>query len=361
MAAARVARWIPRTVSISSPLLRQNLPGLLPGPPSPSQARGPAPEPTAFSISPAPPEAILNAVPATVPPTVTIPSPASGQRVSSAFFHVTGLAADNNALDSVYYTLNSGADTLADGTSDWSADVVLAPGTNVIAAHALDTSGNWSPTRRVRFFYVVPGNLTLVTNGLGGIAHGFTGSALEIGRTYAVTAVPGAGQVFSNWLANGSIVSSSATYLFLMQSNLVLQANFVPNPFPVAQGYFTGLFGQAGRNHARSGFFSLTLGDHGAYTGALKRGTNSYPFSGKFNVAGGDSRTLTVGGTTWTLTMTLNLVTGLKLSGTVGTASWTADVLANRSVFSGTTNPAARLKGRYTLVFPGSDNASLSP
>src|SRR4051812_16162034 len=132
-------------------------------------------------------EAVLNAVPEIVPPTISIVSPSAGQRVSNAVFHVTGHAADNNALDSVYYSLNGGSDTLANGTSEWSADVLLTPGTNVVAAYALDTSGNYSPTRRTSFFYVVPSTLTLITNGLGGITHGFKGNLLEIGRTYSVT------------------------------------------------------------------------------------------------------------------------------------------------------------------------------
>ena len=35
--------------------------------------------------------------------------------------------------------------------------------------------------------------------------------------------------------------SSAANLEFLMQSNMVLQAAFIPNPFPALKGQFSGL------------------------------------------------------------------------------------------------------------------------
>jgi hypothetical protein len=113
---------------------------------------------------------------------------------------VTGHATDNFHLDSVWYQLNSGTWTQATGASNWYANVGLKAGTNVVAAYSMDASGNLSPTKRVSFVFVVPSTITLVANGVGTITHGFTGNVLEVGRTYTVTAVPGAGQVFSNWV-----------------------------------------------------------------------------------------------------------------------------------------------------------------
>jgi hypothetical protein len=211
----------------------------------------------------------------------------------------------------------------------------------------------------VSFFFVVPSTLTLITNGLGGISHGFNGNLLEVGKTYAVTAVAGAGQIFSNW--EGSVSSSLATLSFLMQTNMSLQANFIGNPFPAAEGFYSGLFAETNRTHDRSGFMTLTLGDHGAYTASLKRGTNSYGFSDQFSVAGYASRIVMVGGSSWTVTMTLDLEAARTLSGTVSSGSWTAELLAQRAAFNAATNPATQFKGCYTLIVPGNDDASASP
>ena len=71
-----------------------------------------------------------------------------------------------------------------------------------------------------------------------------------------------------------------------MQSNLVLQANIIPNPFALAKGTYNGLFGASTANQDGSGFFTLTLSDSGSYSGSLKRGSSSYPFTGQLNLGG---------------------------------------------------------------------------
>jgi hypothetical protein len=306
-------------------------------------------------------QAILTAIPEFVAPTLSILSPVAGQRVSNDVFTISGVAGDNVRLDGAYYSLNGSAATLAEGTSNWSASVNLIAGTNVFRAYAVDSSNNHSRTGKVSVFYFVPSPLTLITNGLGGISRNFNAGFLEVGRNYTVTAVPGAGQVFSNWLAHGNVVAQTATYSFLMQASLVLQANFIPNPFLAAQGSYAGLFAETPRAQARSGSMSLTLGDHGAYTGAFKCGTNSYGFSGKFDVSGHDSRSVMIGGTTGTITMTLDLAGAQTITGTVGTPSWTADLLACRAAFAAATNPATQFRGRYNLILPGNDDASVGP
>jgi hypothetical protein len=304
--------------------------------------------------------AILTTFPETFAPTLSIVTPLPGQRITNAPINLTGHASDNVRVQSVWYQVNNGAWTPASGTSNWSASVSgLIAGTNVVAAYALDSSGNYSPTKRVSFFVVVPSTLTLITNGIGGITHAFAGNSLEVGRTYSVTAVPGAGQAFSNWV--GSVSSSSATLSFVMQSNMVLQADFIPNPFLPAKGVYNGLFGQTIRAQDRSGFFTMTLGDHGGYSAALKRGTNSYSWTGTFNVSGQASKAVPVGASSWTVTMALDLAGAQTLSGTVSTPQGVADLLAYRAVWNSATNPATQLNGKYTLVLPGNNSPASSP
>ena len=105
-----------------------------------------------------------------------------------------------------------------------------------------------------------------------------------------MTATPGNGYVLSNWvgtvLGNVVIVTNTPKLTFLMRSNLVLQANIIPNPFLRAKGTYNGLFVDNARSQENSGFVTLAVTDKGVYTGTLRRGTNSYPLTGQFDVMG---------------------------------------------------------------------------
>ena len=226
-------------------------------------------------------------------PVVSLVSP--GQRISNTVAQVSiqGRASDNVGVTGVQYQLNGGVwaptDT-SNGWTNWTATLAPAAGTNVVKACAVDAAGNRSLTNWVSFFYVVPSPLTLLTNGVGTITRNFTGNVLEVGRSYTVTAVHGTGQVFSNWV--GGVTSSSAALSFLMQSNLVLQANFVPNPYIAFQGSYNGLFYPMAGSYmttnatgTNTGFIKLSLlSDQGGFSGSLQLGGATLPFSGQFNV-----------------------------------------------------------------------------
>ncbi len=88
------------------------------------------------------------------PPTVAITSPAAdGTTVTSPTLAVSGTAADNVSVASVYISLNGGSSVLVTGTTSWSSSVSLVPGTNTVAAIAVDTAGNQSSwiTRSVTY------------------------------------------------------------------------------------------------------------------------------------------------------------------------------------------------------------------
>ena len=79
-----------------------------------------------------------------------------------------------------------------------------------------------------------------MTTGNGNVSPNYSNALLEIGHPYTITAIPSKGFVFSNWvgtvLGNGVFLSNTPRLSFMMQSNLVLQANFVPNPFIPVRG-----------------------------------------------------------------------------------------------------------------------------
>jgi hypothetical protein len=293
-------------------------------------------------------------------PTVSIVSPTAGQRVTNTFSPVVarGTAADNVQVTNVQVWLNAGPWTnavSANGWSNWTASIVPVARTNLLKAFSVDEAGRKSSTNAVSFIYVVTSPLTLVTNGIGTITRGFSGSVLEVGRSYSVTAVPGAGQVFSNW--DGSVTSTNPMLTFVMQTNMILTANFIPNPFLRARGTYYGLFSETNRAQARSGFFTITLDENGSFSASLLRGTNTFPFTGHFDLSGLCSATVISAGTnSWNVTMALDLGTAEDLIGVIGNAQWLADLRAHRAVFNSVTNPATRLAGKYTLIIPGATN-----
>ena len=300
-------------------------------------------------------------------PSVAITAPLSGARVLLPDITVTGTASDNALVERVRYQLSGGAfqDTLTTnvaGTINWSAMVSLAPGTNTFGAKSVDTSTNESTVVSRRFFYVISNALTLQTNGAGVISPNLDGLGLELGRGYTITALPSPGNIFSNW--NVGLTSSVARLSFLMQSNLILQANFVTNPFLALKGAFTGLFRETNTaHHQSSGSFTLKVTDKGSYSGRLLLAGRSHSFSGRFDLDGRATNSIVRGTNTGlNLEMVLDLQPGgtERITGVVRDGIWTAGLLANRSVFNAIGNPAP-WPGLYTLIVPGTNDPSAGP
>ncbi len=287
-------------------------------------------------------------------PTITISSPGAGARLTNGTVNVVGKASDDTQVAAVFYQINGSSWTPTTGASNWTASVNLTAGSNWFRVYSVDGVGNHSTTNSLAITFVVDLPLTLITNGLGGITGKTNGTMLEIGKVYTVTATPKAGQVFSNWV--GSVVSGTAILSFVMQSNMVLQANFIPNPFPPAAGTYYGLFSETNRVHSQSGFFTLTFANSGSYSARLQIGTTNYSTSGMFTVAGTATQSIARRGTTpLTLTMSLDLVGGQFLEGTVSSGGWLADLTAERAVFDSKTNPATQYLGKYNLMIPGGE------
>src|SRR5262249_30236583 len=151
----------------------------------------------------------------------------------------------------------------------WTANITaLVPGTNVIRVRARDESGNLSTEVTRTLTYVSLDHLILITNGAGTIVPNLAPRLLKAGTVQTITAVPATGFVFSNW--TGGLMSSSAKLTFVMQPNLTLQANFVPNPFARVSGGYNGLFYvDEGVRPESSGFFTFNLTARGSYSGQL--------------------------------------------------------------------------------------------
>jgi len=191
---------------------------------------------------------VLNATTAfaqdTTKPTLSITSPVkAGLLWSNAVFTVQGTAADNAGVSNVVCSLNESEVTnvvTANGWANWSAELNLIPGTNTIAAYAVDLNGNRSATNTTRLVYYLTDVLTVRTNGnlKVTIKPAYDGARLQLGVNYTITANSSGGTGFGlvNWTdGDGHILTNKPTLKFLMASNLVLTANLGDNGKPAVR------------------------------------------------------------------------------------------------------------------------------
>jgi hypothetical protein len=297
-------------------------------------------------------------------PTIVISSPAANAKALTPAVTVAGTASDNLAVALVQYRLENSAGTNdyqnALGTNHWSAVVSnLVAGPNTVRVRAFDTSSNMSLTVARTFTYVLTSPLDLSTTGNGRVTPNYTNALLEIGGTYSLTALPGTGSVFSNW--TGTISANTAKLSFAMQSNMVLQANFVPNPFTPVKGNYAGLFSDLnGIALTNAGYFSAILADKGTFSSKWQFANATYSLAGAFSADGTFSNAIARRGLSpLTVQLQLDLSGAETITGTISDGIWTAQLTANRAHFS-KTDPAPQ-NGSYTLVIPGSDDSSNQP
>ena len=286
-------------------------------------------------------------------PTVALTAPAAGARLIQVTNILTGTASDSVRITNVEFSVNGGSFTPANGTNNWNATLLLPAGTNVLRVRATDAFGNLSLTNTRSFFQVVTSALTLTIAGTGTVSGATSGQGLEVGRGYRLLATPGTGYVFSNWTGQASGISP--TLSFLMQSNMSLQANFVPNPFLRVGGTYNGLFFETnGVRHESSGDLRLRVSSAGKYSASLRLAGRRYSASGRLDLEGYATNVIVRSGTnSLTVRWAVDLQGLDQVTGTVTDGLWLSELLGDRALFHATTNPAS-LSGRYTFVLPGS-------
>jgi Divergent InlB B-repeat domain/Alpha-L-arabinofuranosidase B, catalytic len=132
----------------------------------------------------------------------------------------------------------SGGGTFASGSSDtviatpnsgysfvnWTANGSVV---STSASYTFTLNGNVTPV--ANFTPVAPSQYTIAVSAspsADGTVSG--GGTFAAGSSDTVTATPNSGYSFVNWTANGSVVSTSASYTFTLNGNVTLVANFTP-------------------------------------------------------------------------------------------------------------------------------------
>ena len=356
-------------------------------------------------------------------PTVAITSPAAGGGRSNAPVAFRGTASEilplgNVLISSVNYwitnlngaPLTAGQAVLTAGAgatapSNWTALFSPPAGSNIFAVQSQDFSGNKSPVASLKFFLKSPVSLTLITNaGSGnGSVKGSSpvfpgdpvpanGAMLNVGEAYSVTATPGPNSFFAGWAGGATqpyaAAGTNATYSFIMQSNLVLQANFVTNIFVGMAGTYNGLFSSdaLGIAEETAGLIgNLTLMPNGLYTATVKLAGSAPSISGTFThdgfatnslvpiaLDGNVKVVLSVNANSAPRTISVsvtgtNLVEGLPGIGVLGALNASVEIPApgmqwtsQGTLFASTGKAVTSLDaGRYTMLIPPAQSSTI--
>ena len=292
----------------------------------------------------------------TTPPSLSISSPTANALLTNSTVVVTGTAKDKFAMAVVEYRLENAAGTNAyqpaKGTTNWSATITnLLPGLNTVRVFGIDISSNVSPPIARSFTYAVVKPLVVTIRGNGTLKpNNYNGAALQLGKSYTITATPATGSIFVDWTDGGGNILATTTKLsFTMAPGLELQANFIPNPFIPLQGTYAGLFADTNSfSWANAGSFSATLTSQGSLTAQLQLAGSTYRFSGPLSPYGAYSNSVAgPGGKPLTLHLQLDLAGNQGLAGSVSNAAWSAELAAYLAVPKA---DLAQANKKYTLV-----------
>jgi hypothetical protein len=177
-------------------------------------------------------------------PIVKVTNAISGLVLSSNTFTFMGTVTDDVAIASVNCSLNGNpvpgvsTNAMTNGVSWSSGSLSLAGGTNIFSVYAVATNGNISAANNLRIIFVSTNQLTLQTSGNGTISPNYSNAWLRVGQNYTMTATALHGWVFSSWSSGTDeqddlvVLTNKPTVLFMMFSNLIMQANFVDTNKP---------------------------------------------------------------------------------------------------------------------------------
>jgi hypothetical protein len=184
---------------------------------------------------------------------------------------------------------------------------------------------------------------------LGTVSPFLSGTNLKVGKAYELVAIPNPNRVFAGW--SGDVTCDTERLTFVMQSNMVLRANFAPHAFA---GSYNGLFYEADEvRHASSGFFTTRVDTNLVFSAKLVLEGMTNSFTGQFGADGGVTLTVLRPGTN---ALTVNLLLDPQnapdqITGQVTDGAWVASLLADRAIYDAASDYGV-FRGRYTLAIP---------
>ena len=325
-------------------------------------------------------------------PAVTLTSPAQSAKLIGDTVKLTGSASSERRIRRVDYALDGGPwrpltlvgpapatieDTYRGPLAVTFAATLdnlrgLSAGANTILVRAIDADGfaSRSVSRQINVRQFAP--LTVGIEGAGNVSPEFLGTTRrEVGVLYTISARPARGQIFSGWKQDGFIISSDRTLSFSMFKGLKITAVFIPNPYPALAGrYVAALGGDQERSDAR-GLIGMQLGGNGSFSGRLRLGGKSFPFSGSFDPSGFYYVQLEGGGIIFDArragllprpgfqNLSLSIGVNFETSAITATVSYfseldsfTVESVLARSSWRPSAGSACPIAGRWTITIP---------
>jgi hypothetical protein len=204
-------------------------------------------------------------------------------------------------------------------------------------------------------------SLTLQIVGQGSVTPNLNGESLVVGNTYTISATPAPGWALAYW--SGDVSGNEAGLTFVMQSNLVIHANFVPTSFVPAKGNYTGLFSPVnGASPQNSGALTLTINSRGKFTAKARFASGQASFVGQLTNAHATATGHLVGNKNESLILALeaDITPGTaRMAGTLKNGSFTALVSAALAGISPVAPPFGQKL--YTMAMPPGTNAASTP
>lgn len=159
-------------------------------------------------------------------PTIKITAPKNGFRVNEQTITVQGIARHPIGLKTVEYRLNSGSVHQTEGLGQWSAKIKLNEGENLFEVRAISVTGATSDWEKLTINYSPLCQIYLQITGKGKVSPSVAGKKFESGQKVVLKAEPSSKYKFAGW--EGAISETSEQIAFVITSNIVLKANFVP-------------------------------------------------------------------------------------------------------------------------------------
>jgi hypothetical protein len=183
----------------------------------------------------------------------------------------------------------------------------------------------------------------------GGVSSQDSAILLQVGKSYTATAKDLDGSVFAGWSdADGNALTSSPKLTFTMQNNLVLQANFIPNPFAAVAGQYIGLFmPDDGNTLQNSGYATFSISTKGMFSGYLQIGATRHSLSGQLDANLDYTNNINIPGE-GSLTIGFSVSDASSINGTITGGDWSASLFCNQLVSEKAEFPGF---GRYAISF----------
>jgi cyclophilin family peptidyl-prolyl cis-trans isomerase len=316
-----------------------------------------------------------------IPGTIAFTYPASGAKLASQTFNLTGTISSAVTNPFVSYQLFCGSNSVAPPSTNvtilpgapkttWSAGLTnLAPGYYTVAVLVFDALGR--STLISESFQVLAGVvLQIAPAGSGTVSSNWTGQFVSAGAPLTITAKTNGGYVFAYWSNSVGGLNQANPLTFAATTNLAFTAWFASNYFPGVAGNYYGLFYPTNPGSiispANSGFYTLSVKSNAGFSLSLSFPGASNAFSGTFPLYVSDPSGYAHAEFSWkgldgqpvTNIVNLDMTNGTySLNGTVANAKFSSALNGFRAATRLTAGSAV-IPGTNVFLIPGDTNAS---